>query len=96
MHREELPFHIFYALDHAEVKNFTSSVLITPDKAPGFKAEISVNKPLQVNGYTLYQTSYDPADAGYSLLSAARDRGLWAVYTGFAVLLVGIILWLKE
>ena len=96
MHREELPFQVLYRLDHAEVKNFTSSVLITPDAGSGFTAEISVNKPLKVKGYALYQTSYDPADAGYSLLTAARDRGLWGVYAGFALLLTGILLWLKE
>ncbi|HNW45047.1 MAG TPA: cytochrome c biogenesis protein ResB [Elusimicrobiales bacterium] len=96
MHREELPFNISYRLDRADIKNFTSSVLITPDDGHGFKGEISVNKPLRVNGYTLYQTSYDPADAGYSLLTAVRDQGLWGVYAGFAVLLAGILLWLKE
>ena len=96
MHRSELPFNISYGLAGAEIKNFTSSVLITPDDGHGYKGEVSVNRPLQVKGYTLYQTSYDPADAGYSLLTAARDQGLWGVYVGFAVLLAGILLWQRE
>jgi hypothetical protein len=96
MHRSELPFHVFYKLQNAEVKNFTSAVLVRPAGGQAVSAEIAVNKPLRTQGYTLYQTSYDPADAGYTLLTVARDRGLWVVYAGFAALLAGIFLWLKK
>lgn len=96
MHREELPFHLFYGLENAEIKNFTSSVLVRPAGAEAFSAEIAVNRPLRALGYSLYQTSYDPSDAGYTLLTVTRDRGLWAVYAGFAALLAGIFLWLKK
>ena len=96
MHRGELPFHVSYGLKDAEVKNFTSSVLITPAAGGAFTAELSVNSPLRHGGYTLYQSSYDPADAGYSLLTVARDRGAWLVYLGFGALLCGILLWLKK
>lgn len=96
MHREGLPFHISYGLENADIKNFTSAVLVRPSGGAAFSAEISVNKPLRTGGYTLYQSSYDPAEAGYSLLTVARDRGLWAVYAGFAALLTGLFLWLKR
>lgn len=97
MHRGELPFHVFYRLTNADIKNFTSSVLVRPaGGAPGFTADISVNRPLRALGYTLYQTSYDPAEASYSLLTVTRDRGLWLVYAGFAALLAGTLLWLKK
>ena len=96
MHRSELPFHVFYGLENAEIKNFTSAVLVRPPGGEAFSAEISVNRPLRTRGYTLYQTSYDPADASYTLLTVTRDRGLWAVYAGFAALLAGIFLWLKK
>lgn len=96
MHREELPFHLFYRLVNADIKNFTSSVLVRPAGEPAFSAEISVNRPLRALGYTLYQTSYDPAEAAYSLLTVTRDRGLWLVYAGFAALLAGTLLWLKK
>ena len=96
MHREELPYHLFYRLENAEVKNFTSAVLVRPAEGPAFAAEISVNSPLRYLGYTLYQTSYDPAEASYSLLTVTRDRGIWVVYAGFAALLAGVLLWLKK
>lgn len=96
MHREQLPFSLSYSLANAEVKDFTSSVLITPDGGHAFRGEVSVNRPLRVAGYSLYQASYDPADAGYALLKAARDRGLWAAWAGFALLLAGVLLWLRD
>ena len=96
MHREELPFHLFYRLENAEIRNFTSAVLLRPAEGPAFSAEISVNSPLRYLGYTLYQTSYDPAEAAYTLLTVTRDRGAWVVYAGFAALLAGVFLWLKK
>lgn len=96
MHRSELPFHVFYKLHNADIKNFTSAVLVRPPGGEAFSAEIAVNRPLRTRGYTLYQTSYDPAEAGYTLLTVARDRGLWVVYAGFAALLAGLFLWLKK
>lgn len=96
VHRDELPFRVSYRLENAHIKNFTSAVLVRPAGGAAFSAEISVNKPLKTGGYTVYQSSYDPAEAGYSLLTVARDRGLWVVYAGFAALLTGTFLWLKR
>jgi cytochrome c biogenesis protein ResB len=96
MHGEDLPFRVFYSLEQAEIKNFTSFVLVRSAAGAETRAEISVNKPLRVNGYTLYQTSYDPADARYTLLTVTRDRGAWVVFAGFAVLLLGVLLWLRK
>lgn len=96
MHRGELPFHVFYRLENAEIKNFTSAVLVRSAEGRTRNADISVNSPLRHLGYTLYQTSYDPAEASYSLLTVTRDRGAWVVYAGFAALLAGVLLWLKK
>ncbi|MHB0997242.1 MAG: cytochrome c biogenesis protein ResB [Elusimicrobiales bacterium] len=96
MHGGELPFRVAYGLKNAEVKNFTSALLVKPAEGAAFTAEVSVNSPLRTGGYTLYQSSYDPADAGYTLLTVTRDRGTWIVYLGFAALLGGILLWLKK
>jgi hypothetical protein len=92
MHGQDLPFLVTYSLEQAEIKSFASSVTVKPD----VRAEIAVNKPLRMDGYTLYQTSYDPADATYSLLTVTRDRGLWVVYAGFVLLLTGVLLWLRK
>jgi cytochrome c biogenesis protein ResB len=96
MHGQDLPFSVAYTLEQAEIKNFASSVTVRYPGEPEVRAEIAVNKPLKVGGYTLYQTSYDPADAGYSLLTVTRDRGVWVVYAGFALLLTGVLLWLRK
>lgn len=96
MHAQDLPFRISYALERADIKNFSSSVTVRASGKPDLPAQVAVNKPLRVGGYTLYQTSYDPADAGYSLLTVTMDRGAWVVYTGFALLLIGIFLWLRK
>jgi hypothetical protein len=91
-----LPFKVSYVLTGAEIKNFTSVLAVRPEDGSAFTAEVSVNRPLRTGGYTLYQSSYDPADAGYSLLTVARDRGTWIVYLGFAALCAGILLWLRK
>lgn len=96
MHGKELPLGVSYALEHAEIKDYRSAVTLTSSEGPELKAEIGVNKPLKFGAYTLYQTNYDPADAGYTLLTVTMDRGVWAVYCGFALLLTGILLWLRK
>lgn len=96
MHAQDLPFSVAYTLEQAEIKNFASSVTVKPAAGPEIRAEIAVNKPLKVGGYTLYQASYDPADAAYSLLTVTMDRGLWVVYAGFALFLTGVLLWLRK
>lgn len=96
MHAQDLPFRIRYGLEGTDIKDFSSSVTVRTAGKPDISAEIAVNKPLRVGGYKLYQTSYDPADAGYSLLTVTMDRGAWLVYAGFAMLLIGIFLWLRK
>lgn len=96
MHGQDLPFSVSYRLEQAEIKNFTSTVTVTPAAGPATRVEIAVNKPLAFGGYTLYQTSYDPSDAGYTLLTVTRDRGVWVVYAGFILLLSGVLLWLRK
>ena len=96
MHAQDLPFKIAYGLDRAEIKNYRSFVTLQPDNGAAVPAEIAVNKPFKLGGYTLYQTNYDPADPGYSLLTVTMDRGVWIVYLGFAIFLTGILLWLRK
>lgn len=95
MHEDAFPFRLRYSLEQAEIKNFTSSVTVTY-RGGEKTGEVAVNGPLRVAGYTMYQTSYDPADAKYTLLTVTRDRGAWVVYAGFGLLLAGILLWLRK
>ena len=62
---------------------------------PEFKIEqpyrIYMNHILKYRGYRLYQTSYDEDELG-SILSVARDPGTPVTYTGYAILMVCLIL----
>ncbi len=96
MHDGDFPFGLSYSLEGAEIRDFASSVTITGAGGSMTRAQIAVNRPLRFGGYTLYQTSYDPADAAYSLLTVTRDSGLWLVYAGFIIFLAGVCLWLLK
>jgi hypothetical protein len=90
-----LPFHAACRLDRAFVKNYTSSLLLTPAEGHGVNGEVSAATPLRLLGYRLVQAGYDTA-GGYSLLAVSRDPGEPAAYAGFALLLAGLLLWLKD
>ena len=51
---------------------------------------ISVNDPLSFAGWTLYQVNYDPKNPRYSGLEAVHDPGVAWVFTGFAVISLGV------
>lgn len=57
-----------------------------------YDAHIYMNKVLKIDGYRLYQASYDPDELG-SVLSVSHDTvGLKITYTGYALLFLGLIL----
>lgn len=72
-----------------EVKSYLSTVTVT---APGETkhAVISVNDPLSFRGWTLYQVNYDPKNPRYSGLEAVYDPGVTWVFTGFAIISIGV------
>jgi hypothetical protein len=51
---------------------------------------VSVNEPIDVAGWTLYQVNYDPADPSYSGLEAVHDPGVAWVFLGFALISLGV------
>lgn len=72
-------------------KRFASEVEI---KGVGNRT-IEVNKPVTVQGYTLYQVSYDDkagAASAYSVVEAVHDRALPVVYSGIGLMLFGACL----
>ncbi len=58
------------------------------------KHTISMNQPLVMNGFRLFQSSYyqDPDGTSVSVLSVSRDPGVPLVYSGSCLLIVGIAL----
>lgn len=58
---------------------------------------IEVNHPLHYGGYHFYQHSYDDQAGSYTVLKVVSDSGLNLVYTGFGMLLIGVVshFWLR-
>jgi cytochrome c biogenesis protein ResB len=57
-------------------------------------ALIEVNKPVSMDGWKIYQLSYDTAMgkwSRYSVFELVKDPWLPAVYTGIAMLLAGAL-----
>jgi cytochrome c biogenesis protein ResB len=80
--------------------SYASDVTVLPTTGEPWKAHISMNQPLHVNGVTLYQTQFMPEtdDQGrptgrhISVFTAAEDPGRFLKYLGGYVLVGGILL----
>jgi hypothetical protein len=72
-----------------EVKAFVSHVTAAQG-GNRVQRTISVNDPVTVNGWTLYQVNYNPEDPTYSGLDAVYDPGVSWVFLGFALICVGV------
>lgn len=78
------------------VKDFKSHLQIIVGDQVVQEKTIEVNAPMSHGGYTFYQSGYDPRDMTRSTLQVVRDPGVYVVYTGFALMMVGlsIVFWL--
>jgi len=100
--RREVPFSI--ALKQFELvrypgsnqpSEYRSHVWVDPSALalPAHDAVISMNKPLDIAGFRLFQSSYKLGEAGepdVTVLSVAYDPGVPIVYTSFLLLILGI------
>jgi hypothetical protein len=73
-----------------EKRAYISYVTAQGDGAP-VKSVVSVNDPFDYNGWTLYQVNYNPQDPTYSGLDAVYDPGVAWVFTGFALICLGVV-----
>lgn len=73
----------------APVKNYESAVEVLGGEE-AVPQVVAVNRPLHWGGYHFYQVSYDPRGHSYTVFSVISDSGLWAVYAGFILLVVGV------
>lgn len=55
------------------------------------KGVIKINRPLKYSGFNFYQYGYDPEKPDTTLLQVVRDPSLPVIYTGYMVLLTGMI-----
>ena len=72
-----------------EVKAFISHVT-AQQGAVRERRSIAVNDPMSFGGWTLYQVNYNPEDPTYSGLEAVYDPGVPWVFTGFALICLGV------
>lgn len=91
---EGLPLDSGHALVMAsrEPQRFASAVDVYTKDGKRIDAEIEVNHPLNVNGWKVYQLSYDERMGKWSTLSVfelVRDPWLPAVYTGILLIALG-------
>lgn len=91
------PGAMFLDQDHAlvfekrdgEVKAFLSTVTATRG-GDTLRTVVAVNEPVDFGGWTLYQVNYNPQDPTYSGLEAVHDPGVPWVFTGFALICLGV------
>jgi len=72
-----------------EVKAYISHVTAVDGKEAE-RRSIAVNDPMTFAGWTLYQVNYNPEDPTYSGLEAVYDPGVNWVFTGFALICLGV------
>jgi hypothetical protein len=73
-----------------EVKAFVSHVTARQGAAALERRSIAVNDPMSFGGWTLYQVNYNPEDPTYSGIEAVYDPGVAWVFTGFALISLGV------
>ncbi len=72
------------------IENYVSTVRIQLPDGTERTARVSVNHPLMVAGFGIYQANYDPDDPTYAGLLVVRDPGLTVVYIGLISLILGV------
>ncbi|HBF88962.1 MAG TPA: hypothetical protein DDX39_10000 [Bacteroidales bacterium] len=76
-----------------EPKRYFSEITVYSDNDETIKTTLEVNKPLRINGWTLYQVSYDETKgkwSNYSIIQFVRDPWLPVVYIGIGFLIIGV------
>lgn len=93
---ETMPAYLMLKDDQAILMNQPRPKKFESDIKIGQETlKVGVNEPVHVQGYDLYQFSYDEkmgAASSYSVIEIVRDRGLPIVYTGIFLMLGGAML----
>jgi len=79
-------------------RDYISDLQVTKDDKILAEKSVEVNHPLHFGGYHFYQHSYDSDNEQYIVLMVVSDSGLFPVYAGYVMLLVGVFqhFWLKD
>jgi cytochrome c biogenesis protein ResB len=78
-----------------EIKQYITNIVLLEKGKEITAKDISVNHPAKYNGIKIYQSKFEASpDGNFTGLTVKTDPGLPLVWTGFAVLGVGIFLML--
>ena len=91
----ELKQFIMEVYDDGSPKRFASDIQVLTQSGKNIKATVDVNKPVEVDGWKIYQYGYDQqagARSRISIFELVRDPWLPAVYTGIFMMLAGALL----
>ena len=100
----ELKEFIMETYDNGSPRRFASDIIITPNSSltshpspltSDIVATVEVNKPVEVDGWKIYQYGYDTqmgAMSQYSILELISDPWLPLVYMGIYMMLAGALL----
>ena len=90
----ELKEFIMETYDDGKPKRFASDIQILTKTGKTIQTTIEVNKPVEVDGWKIYQYGYDTqmgAMSQYSILELVSDPWLPLVYTGIYMMLAGAV-----
>ena len=91
----ELERFIMEKYDDGSPKRFASDIHITTRSGKDLRTTVDVNKPAEVEGWKIYQYSYD-TEAGeksqISIFEIVSDPWLPAVYAGIYMMIAGAVL----
>ena len=91
----ELKEFIMEVYDDGKPKRYASEVQILTQSGKNIQTTIDVNKPVEVDGWKIYQYGYDTQMGPMSqtsILELIRDPWLPLVYTGIYMMLAGAVL----
>ena len=90
----ELKEFIMETYDDGSPKRFASDIQILTQTGKNIETTVEVNKPVEVDGWKIYQYGYDTqmgAMSQTSILELVRDPWLPLVYTGIYMMLAGAV-----
>jgi len=90
----ELKKFIMETYDDGSPKRFASDIQILTQSGKNIETTVDVNKPVEVDGWKIYQYGYDTqmgAKSSVSILELVSDPWLPLVYTGIYMMLAGAV-----
>lgn len=90
----ELQRFIMETYDDGSPKRFASDIRVRTKRGKDFEATVDVNHPVEVDGWKIYQYSYDTqagAASRISVFELVRDPWLPYVYAGIFMMLAGAL-----